>query len=152
MIVTKKWIMSHRTPKGAWTRPQIEALGIDWPPRHGWMDRAIGKTINNSERIQFEAKLGIKQVRKLRKGTTYSLAEQSFDNKKKEALRRYEERTATEQLDRELLVSGLDHTDLDFEYMMSAPEPERSEWMARIKARLEGCTCYGEDDDLRTTF
>ena len=104
MIITRKYIMKFRTDRGAWTKPQIEALGIDWPPRKGWIDRVVGKEIRPDNQIQFEARIGITKYRKQRKAKDFSTAEQSFDTKKVEALRRYEERKTEEQLDREALT------------------------------------------------
>lgn len=36
-------VMSIRTRRGYWTRKQIEALGVPYPPRQGWL-KAIKKT------------------------------------------------------------------------------------------------------------
>ena len=55
--VDRNYIMKHRTKKGSWTRSQIQALGIEWPPRQGWIDEIIGLTISPEQQIQFEAKL-----------------------------------------------------------------------------------------------
>ena len=65
MILTKKYIMANRTDRGAWTRPQIEALGIEWPPRKGWIDRVIGNEISSENRLIFESKVGIKEARRI---------------------------------------------------------------------------------------
>lgn len=56
MKLTRQFIMEHRTLKGSWTRSQIEALGIEWPPRQGWIDTAIGKEIGNQQVLIFTAK------------------------------------------------------------------------------------------------
>lgn len=64
MKITRKYIMQHRTEKGAWTRPQIEALGIDWPPTKGWIDRVIGKELSDDKRKAFEAKVPVKEQRR----------------------------------------------------------------------------------------
>jgi hypothetical protein len=56
MVITKEYIMANRTNKGAWTKPQIEALGIDWPPRAGWMDDVEGDEISDEMAEQFESK------------------------------------------------------------------------------------------------
>lgn len=64
MIITRRYLMNHRTQRRAWTRPQIEALGLDWPPRKGWIDSLIGKELSEDNRKAFEAKVTIKQQRK----------------------------------------------------------------------------------------
>lgn len=55
--VDRAYIMNHRTKKGSWTRSQIQALGIEWPPRNGWIDEIVGTTISPEQQMQFEAKL-----------------------------------------------------------------------------------------------
>jgi len=55
--VDRDYIMKHRTKKGSWTRSQIQALGIEWPPRNGWIDEIVGVTISPNQQMQFEAKL-----------------------------------------------------------------------------------------------
>ena len=54
MKVTKQFILDNRTERGAWTRAQIELLGIKWPPTKGWQQRVIGKELNNDEVDQFK--------------------------------------------------------------------------------------------------
>ena len=55
--VDRDYIMKHRTKNGSWTRNQIQALGVEWPPLSGWIDRVIGTTISPEQQIQFEAKI-----------------------------------------------------------------------------------------------
>lgn len=64
MKLTRTYIMKHRTDKGAWTKPQIEALGIDWPPRKGWINRVINREIDADAQKVFESKIGIRVKRK----------------------------------------------------------------------------------------
>ena len=64
MIITKQFIMKHRTDKGAWTQPQLESLGVSWPPRKGWMNRVIGKDISEDGQETFKSKIKIKAKRK----------------------------------------------------------------------------------------
>lgn len=56
--ITAEWIEKFKTPRGAWTRSQIEAVGVDWPPIHGWLRRIIGREITGGNRLIFEARLG----------------------------------------------------------------------------------------------
>jgi hypothetical protein len=37
--VTRAHVMAIRTRRGAWTRKQLEALGVAWPPVKGWLKR-----------------------------------------------------------------------------------------------------------------
>lgn len=53
-IVTRDWIFKNKTTKGGWNKPQIEALGLTWPPKEGWIDRLDGTTISSSSARQFE--------------------------------------------------------------------------------------------------
>lgn len=46
--------MKHRTKKGAWTRYQIVALGISWPPQQGWIDKIEGHEISEENAKRFE--------------------------------------------------------------------------------------------------
>lgn len=59
MIVTKTWIMDNRTTGGAWTKVQLAALGIDWPPPKGWLQRLEGTYITSIQRHNFEFGAGI---------------------------------------------------------------------------------------------
>lgn len=54
MQLTREYIMKHRTVRGAWTRAQIEALGLEWPPLQGWIDSVVGQHITEAQARQFE--------------------------------------------------------------------------------------------------
>lgn len=54
MIITKEWIKAHTTPAGSWNRKQIEALGLTYPPRKGWMKRLEGTEIGIAKQLLFE--------------------------------------------------------------------------------------------------
>lgn len=56
MIVTKKYLLDNRTEKGAWTRSQILALGVNWPPEKGWQTDVIGARLTDEQAAEFEAK------------------------------------------------------------------------------------------------
>ena len=104
--------MDNRTDRGAWTKPQIEALGIDWPPRKGWIDRVVGEELSERSKCEFESRIGIKAARKgydiARREVKRIIADNPsaglFEDKKKEALKKYEWKKAEEQLDREALT------------------------------------------------
>jgi len=54
MIITKEWIMNFRTERGAWTRVQIESLGIEWPAKKGWITELLGAEIGPEQAKKFE--------------------------------------------------------------------------------------------------
>lgn len=54
MIITKEWLNKHKTANGAWTKRQLEILGISWRPTKGWQKVVIGRTILNYEALMFE--------------------------------------------------------------------------------------------------
>ncbi len=80
MIITRDWIMTNRTKHGAWTRSQIEALGLTWRPNKGWISRLEGNEISNENRLIFEARATAKQSRKSL--TNYDLAMSAIDTLK----------------------------------------------------------------------
>lgn len=67
MVITKKFIVDNKTLKGAWTKPQIEVLGIKWPPTAGWMNRVIGTEISNENAAVFMSRITVKTLRKNRR-------------------------------------------------------------------------------------
>ena len=52
--VTHDWLRNNQTDKGAWNAKQLACLCIDWPPRKGWINRAIGTAILVSVKERFE--------------------------------------------------------------------------------------------------
>jgi hypothetical protein len=63
MIITKEWIHAHRTPAGAWNRKQIEALGLEYPARKGWIGKLVGTEIAELAKAAFEIHSDIGQKR-----------------------------------------------------------------------------------------
>lgn len=53
-VLTKEYIHKHKTKRGAWTKVQIEALGLSWPPRQGWINELIGTTVTPDQACTFE--------------------------------------------------------------------------------------------------
>lgn len=47
MKITENCFKSWTTDAGGFTRAQINLLGLDWPPVHGWKVRLIGTEITN---------------------------------------------------------------------------------------------------------
>ena len=60
ITVDKKFIMNNRTARGAWTRAQLNIIGVDWPPAQGWIARVTGKQITESEAEEFKRLSGVK--------------------------------------------------------------------------------------------
>lgn len=49
MKLTYELINAAKTPFGAWTRAQIEALGVAWPPTAGWQKGVVGREVSEEE-------------------------------------------------------------------------------------------------------
>lgn len=44
-IITDEFIEAIKSAKGGYTRKQLDALGVPWPPAKGWKASVIGKPI-----------------------------------------------------------------------------------------------------------
>lgn len=53
-VITNTYLNEFRTKKGAWTKRQIEALGLKWPLTQGWKADVIGNTIEPKNAAIFE--------------------------------------------------------------------------------------------------
>ena len=53
--VTKDWINANRTEKHSFTRKQIQALGVKWPPTKGWINEACDSLITVDQKSRFES-------------------------------------------------------------------------------------------------
>lgn len=60
VTLTRELIIAARTPRGAWTRKQLEVFDIAWPPKHGWLRRLIGTTVSAHAYEKFAALGGSK--------------------------------------------------------------------------------------------
>lgn len=57
VTITKKFFMDNATENNAWTRRQVEILGVTWPLKSGWQTPLIGTTISQETADAFaEAK------------------------------------------------------------------------------------------------
>lgn len=54
MKMTHEWLHQWKTGKGGWTRVQLAAIGVPWPPKKGWLSAAIGREITDEQRRRFE--------------------------------------------------------------------------------------------------
>lgn len=43
--ITAELIFEGQSERGGWSRAQVEALGIPWPLRPGWISRAVGNEV-----------------------------------------------------------------------------------------------------------
>ena len=55
LVITKEYIHAHKTRRGAWTKVQVEALGLEWPPRQGWINDLIGTMLTPDKAYLFES-------------------------------------------------------------------------------------------------
>lgn len=53
MKITRQLLEAGRSQRGGWNRPQLEALGIEWPPTNGWRVRLIGTEITEQQARRF---------------------------------------------------------------------------------------------------
>jgi hypothetical protein len=54
MIVTKDWIAIHKSKSGGYSKKQLNAIGVQWPPIKGWILEVVGKEITEEQRQTFE--------------------------------------------------------------------------------------------------
>jgi len=53
-VITRNWIFDNRTKRGAWTKEQINALGLKWPATSGWIDQIVDTSISSHNARLFE--------------------------------------------------------------------------------------------------
>jgi len=49
MKITRDFIFQHKTARGGWTAGQIIALDERWPPKSGWISRAVEKEFTQEQ-------------------------------------------------------------------------------------------------------
>ena len=64
VILTRELVDSARTANGGLTKHQLEAIGIEWPPKKGSINSKIGTEITQEQLEQF---LTVKYVKKGKK-------------------------------------------------------------------------------------
>ena len=42
-----------KTIRGGWRRKQVEALGVEWPLQHGWLEGLVGKVVSEEAWAMF---------------------------------------------------------------------------------------------------
>lgn len=53
IVLTEEMIQAARTPKGGYTKKQLAAIGVDWPPQKGWAKAVVGKEITEQQFREF---------------------------------------------------------------------------------------------------
>lgn len=50
VLITQTWLHQHcsNPAQSAWTRAQLEVLGISWPPPVGWKQSLLGRRIDDA--------------------------------------------------------------------------------------------------------
>ncbi len=48
MTLTFEMIHSVKSGSGGWNKTQLALLGVDWPPPKGWIEKLIGKEIDQT--------------------------------------------------------------------------------------------------------
>ena len=51
--VTRDWIHRHKTERGGFTKAQVQALGVDYPPKKGWVSELCGEYITQDQAKAF---------------------------------------------------------------------------------------------------
>jgi hypothetical protein len=54
MTITLDWLNRHRTDRNGFTMAQVQALGLTWPPRKGWLRQQVGREISEIAAVAFE--------------------------------------------------------------------------------------------------
>jgi hypothetical protein len=53
-IMTREWLHKFSTPGGGWTKKQLRAINVEWPPARGWLKASIGQPISGEQKAAFE--------------------------------------------------------------------------------------------------
>lgn len=88
--LTKDIIESARTPNGGFTKSQLAAIGIDWPPSRDWIEEVVGTKITPTQLEAFnhiEYVNPSSEIYKVKGSKTYKdVASSLADRKKMEAI------------------------------------------------------------------
>jgi hypothetical protein len=63
-LVTYQYIQDHKSEKGGWTKKQLSALGVDWPPQKGWIHTVEGKLLTEEQVNTFELQKSVTLLQK----------------------------------------------------------------------------------------
>lgn len=91
VILTKEFIEGNRSSSGGWNNSQLVMIGESWPPKRGWLKRAIGREISDEAAqkfIQFGKDRPSKklraEIRYLARGTSKREKVQALEKKLRE--------------------------------------------------------------------
>ena len=61
MKLTAQLLHEQATDNHGWNRAQLETIGVQWPPRSGWMREVEGQEISDQQWNQFKALAGVRR-------------------------------------------------------------------------------------------
>lgn len=53
MKITEAFLEKHKTKRGAYTKAQMELIGVSWPPKKGWKEKVIGRELTKEQEREF---------------------------------------------------------------------------------------------------
>jgi len=56
--IDRNFVLEHRTSNGGWNSSQLAALGVEWPPQRGWINRLVERELSQ-EQIKTFIRLGL---------------------------------------------------------------------------------------------
>lgn len=59
MRITEQLLEAGKSDRGGWTAEQLRYLGLEWPVKHGWQNRVIGRVIASADAERFIALRGV---------------------------------------------------------------------------------------------
>ena len=89
--LTNEIIEAARTPNGGFTKSQLAAIGIEWPPPQGWIDEKVGmmitsKQLENFNRIEYVEKPLSQSLQKKSTNTYMNVAFSADDRRRMKAV------------------------------------------------------------------
>jgi len=53
VTLTEQNIMDGASRFGAWSKVQLALIGVSWPPKKGWKEKVIGRSIDEDDLSKF---------------------------------------------------------------------------------------------------
>jgi 5-methylcytosine-specific restriction endonuclease McrA len=53
VVITREFIEKNKSSRGGWNNSQLVMLGESWPPKRGWLEKAIGREISDEAAANF---------------------------------------------------------------------------------------------------
>ncbi len=79
MKLTREDIMRLMTPAGGFTKASTVPLGVEWPLRHGWIDRLVGTEVDEKVYAQALANKNKLRPMTLKLRRKYARTEEQFE-------------------------------------------------------------------------